>query len=238
MANTDAIAVMQPYVFPYIGYFQLINAVDVFVLYDDVNFIKGGWINRNRILLKEEDHTFTISCKKISSFSRINEIEANFTEKDKQKFLKKIEQSYIKAPYFEEAFAVVKEGLNGENQYIAEMCKKSISSVLGYLDIDTKLTVSSVEFSDTLGMGRADRLIEMTKRSGKSMYINVIGGKELYDKEYFEQNGVELSFIKSDSTIQYKQFDNDFVPWLSIIDVMMFNSKEEIKQILTQYTLI
>lgn len=237
MFKNQSIAVMQPYFFPYIGYFQLINAVDTFVLYDDVNFIKGGWINRNRILLKDEAHVFNITCKKISSFSKINEIEVGFTDKDKNKLLKKIEQSYKNAPYLNETLDVIKEGLKEMKLNIADVCYNCILSVKQYLEIETNILVSSKDFQETINLDRADRLIEISKKSNKSNYINAIGGKELYDKDYFKQRGVNLYFIQTNK-IEYQQFDNEFVPWLSIIDVMMFNSKEEIQKMLTQYTLV
>lgn len=237
MHKDKSIAIMQPYFFPYIGYFQLINAVDIFVIYDDVNFIKGGWINRNRILLKGEAHIFNITCKKISSFTKINEIEVGFTEYDKNKLLKKIEQSYKNAPYLKETLQVVKDGLTEISLNISEVCYNCILSVINYLDINTKIMVSSRDFPETTCLDKADRLIAITKKLNKTNYLNAIGGKELYSKDYFKAKGIDLFFIQTNK-IEYQQFENDFVPWLSIIDVMMFNSKEEIKKMLAQYTLI
>lgn len=237
MHKDKTIAIMQPYFFPYIGYFQLINAVETFVLYDDVNFIKGGWINRNRILLNSEAHIFNITCKKISSFSKINQIEVGFTDSDKNKLLKKIEQSYKNAPYLKETLQVVNDGLKETRLNIAEVCYNCILSVINYLGIETKIMISSKDFPETCNLDRENRLIEIAKKDGKTNYLNAIGGKDLYDKDYFKQKGVNLFFIQTNK-IEYQQFGNEFVPWLSIIDVMMFNSKEQIQKMLTEYTII
>lgn len=228
---------MQPYLFPYIGYFQMINAVDVFVFYDDVNFIKGGWINRNRMLISGSDKLFTVPLKDASSFKLIKDVEINNEVPAYSKILTTIAQSYKKAPFFSEVFPIIESVFRSPSSTIGDLAKLSIQAVNDYLGITTVLKRSSVDFADTKGMERAERLIAVCKQTGAEKYINAIGGQELYTKEYFASQGIDLKFIKSEP-IAYKQFDNEFVPWLSIIDVLMFNSVEEIQVILNKYLLV
>lgn len=231
------LAVMQPYIFPYIGYFQLINAVNTFVFYDDVNFIKNGWINRNRILLNSKDHYITIPCLKVSSFKLINEVNFDQNNKEFKKLLKTIEQAYKRAPYFDEVFSLVESVLDNPTNKISELAERSVIEICQYLGIKTQFKVSSVAFPETKGMEKADRLISICKKEKAAYYINPIGGMELYEKSYFKKDEIQLSFIKS-LPMKYDQFGNEFVPWLSIIDVLMFNTPEEIQELLLKFELI
>jgi len=230
-------AVMQPYFFPYIGYFQMIKAVDVFVFYDDVNYIKKGWINRNRILVKGKDKLFTIPLKDASQNKMINEVEIFLERPEVRKILETIKQNYKKAPFYQNVFPIIENVFSTEVSTIADLTILSIKSVNEYLGITTVLKRSSVDFADTKGLERAERLIAICKHTGAEKYINAVGGQELYTKEYFASQGIDLKFIKSEP-IAYKQFDNEFVPWLSIIDVLMFNSVEEVQVILNKYLLV
>ncbi len=229
-------AVMQPYLFPYIGYFQMINAVDVFVFYDDVNFIKGGWINRNKLLMNGSDKLFTVPLRDASSFKLIKEVEINADVPGYSKILTTIGQNYRKAPFFSEVFPMIENVLRLQNVTIGDLAIASIQAVHEYLGITTILKRCSQDFAHTKGLERAERLIAICKQTGAEQYINAIGGQELYTKEYFASQGIDLRFIKS-KPIEYKQFDNEFVPWLSIIDVLMFNSVEDIRKMLKYYTL-
>ncbi|KAB2847252.1 MAG: WbqC family protein [Melioribacteraceae bacterium] len=230
------IAIMQPYIFPYIGYFQLINAVDKFVLYDDVNFINKGWINRNRILLNGKDYLFTIPCEKASQNKLINEVEVKQEEKAVEKFLKTIKSSYNKAQFFTNVYEIIEKVFQFDKMLISEFAYKSIYSVMNYLGIEKEIVFSSKEYSNR-ELKKADRLIDICRQENCTNYINSIGGKDLYDKKYFEQNGISISFLKTEN-IEYNQFGNPFVPNLSIIDVLMFNDKNTVMKFLNQYTLI
>lgn len=231
------LAIMQPYVFPYIGYFQMINAVDIFVFYDDVNYLKNGWINRNRILVNGNEKLFTLPLKEASSFRLIKEIEVNSGLPVYKKILTTMEQNYRKAPYFSSVFPIIEDVFRADHATIADNAIHSIEAINKYLGMTTTLKRSSVEFSGTKGMDRAERLIEIGKLTGAKEYINAIGGQELYTKEYFASEGIDLKFIKP-KPIEYKQFNNEFVPWLSMIDVIMFNSIEDIKLMLNNYILL
>lgn len=231
------IAIMQPYTFPYIGYFQMIKAVDKFVFYDDVNFIKRGWINRNQILSNDEKQFFTIPLIKASQNKLINEIQINIESKEYSKLTTKIQQTYNKAPYFKQVFPVLEEIFNKKTVLISDFAINSVIKICQYLEINTEFLISSKCSSNTKGMDRADRLIEICKGEKCNDYINAIGGVELYDKEYFKKNGINLEFIKPNDII-YKQFTNFFVPWLSIIDVLMFNDVEKIHKLLNEYQIV
>lgn len=230
---------MQPYLFPYIGYFQLINSVDTFVFYDDVNFIKGGWINRNRILVNKTPHLFALPLLKPSSFKQINQIQINskLFLSWKNKFLRTLEQNYKKAPYFEETFQLVSSVFKLEYNSISELAIASIKLISRYLEINTKFEISSQKYFNSKGQEKSERLINIAIQSGCEDYINPIGGLELYNKTEFKKKGINLHFIKNELK-PYMQFNNEFVNGLSIIDVLMFNSKSQIKDMLKSYQLI
>jgi hypothetical protein len=233
------VAIMQPYIFPYLGYFQLINEVENFVVYDDVNFIKGGWIHRNRILVNNTDSLFTVPLSKLSSFSPINETRINEKsfEDWKKKFLRSIELAYKKAPNFLEINSLIRRVLDNETLLISELAINSIKEVLSYLNISVNVYVSSNRFSDSKSMNRVERIVSICNDLNSKVYINAIGGTDLYHKEEFKEKGLQLSFIKSQLE-PYKQFNNTFISGLSIIDVLMFNSIDEVRQQLNNYTLI
>lgn len=227
---------MQPYFMPYIGYFQMIKAVDVFVFYDDVNYIKGGWINRNQIIINNKATYFTIPLKNSSSFKKINEIEILKDTKDYKKIIKSVEQAYRKAPYYLEIMPIMYEVFNYNIKTISELSIESIIRISKYLQLETKFKVASKDFFHTKDLDRCNRLIQIVKECKGKYYINAIGGNKLYSKDYFKNHDVELNFIQS-LKVDYKQFNNEFIPWLSIIDVLMFNSPEEVNIMLDQYKL-
>ena len=233
------LAIMQPYLFPYIGYFQLISAVDTFIVYDDVSYIKGGWINRNRILVNSKACFFTTPINDASSYVKIKDTSIcsssfNFW---RGKFLKTIQASYKRAPFFDEVYMILTDTFEvREETTIGELATKSIINTSNYLGIKTKIIKSSSIFLNDNLSGQS-RLIDICKKANAGSYINPIGGQEIYDKLTFYQNGIHLKFLKSKMHV-YRQFDSDFIPWLSIIDVIMFNSKEEIRNLINEYELI
>jgi len=230
------LAIMQPYIFPYIGYFQLIKAVDKFVIYDDVNFINRGWINRNRILVNGKDSLFTIPLKEASQNKLINEIEVNWDDAWKSKWLKTLEQSYKKAPYFQQVRPIIEQTLEQEKTIFSEIIVENLKLINAYLGITTEIISSSSIYQNT-ELKAQTRIVDICLKEKANHYINPIGGIELYQKEVFEEQGMQLNFIKSKS-VQYPQLKNDFVPWLSIIDVLMFNSVEQIQTFLDSYELV
>lgn len=232
------LAIMQPYLFPYIGYFQLLAAVDKFVLYDDVAFIKQGWINRNAILVNGNRSLFSVPLKQATSFKRINEIVIAHTYPHwVSKFEKTLISAYKKAPYFEPAFAVVMNTLrNAEvDMPISELCRMSVLSVKDYLAMDKDIVTASEKYENR-DLAGSQRVIDICIVEKADKYVNASGGIELYSKESFKEVGIDLLFLNTDK-VEYQQFGNEFVASLSIIDVLMFNSIEQLKVLLTKYHL-
>ena len=227
------LAIMQPYFLPYIGYWQLIHAVDIFVVYDDVTYIKSGWINRNNILMDGKRRLFTIKLAGASSFRLIKDIAIFDTFSN---FIKTMRQNYSKAPFFKDFMDLADRIVTFDKSNLAAFIANSILIIGDYLGIDTKLLASSdIEKNNSL-KGQA-KVVDICRVLGATEYINAIGGVELYDAGAFAENGVELKFLQT-SFAPYKQFDNEFVAGLSIIDVMMFNPKDKIREMLNDFTFI
>lgn len=233
MADEKIIAIMQPYFLPYIGYWQLINAVDVFVIYDNIQYTKKGWINRNRYLLNGKDNIFTLPLKKDSDYLDIRDrfLFDNFNDESK-KILRKLELAYKQAPYFIETMPLLESCLIQNERNLFKYIFNSIQFVLQHLHIDTKIIISShVEIDHSLKS--KDKVIQICKSLKSNHYINPPGGVNLYDKNEFQREGIDLSFLKS-KFIEYKQYNNEFVPWLSILDVLMFNGNNKTRGFLHQ----
>jgi hypothetical protein len=229
------IAIMQPYVFPYIGYFQLIKSVDTFVAYDDVNFIKRGWINRNRILLNGHDYLFTVPCQKVSQHKLICDTELFDDRSTLDSILHTIKGAYLKAPHFEKIFPLLEKIFNSNCKFIHELAMVSILEICQYLGIERGFKSSLVYNNRELKS--ADRLIDICHKEGISNYVNAIGGMEIYTREQFATKNVEIKFLKS-TIVPYQQFDNTFIPGLSIIDVLMFNDSATVRKMMDAYELV
>ena len=222
------IAIMQPYLFPYIGYFQLINSVDTFVIYDDIQYTKKGWINRNRILANGKDVYISVPLKKDSDYLNVNQRELSLSwEDDKKKLLNKIKASYQKAPFFKTVFPLIENCLNFKDPNLFNFIYHSLQIFCKELDIHTKFVISStLEIDENLKS--AEKVKAICKKMNADYYLNPIGGRELYKKEDFKENNISLNFLQTENKT-YKQFENEFIPFLSIVDVMMFNGREVAK---------
>lgn len=229
-------AIMQPYFCAYIGYYQLINSVDKFVICDNMQYTRRGWFNKNRFLDNGSERTFTLPLKKGKSYVNVNlrYLADNYTE-ERTRILKQIQYLYKKAPFYSENFPLVKRLFEQENNNLFEFIHFSVVELCSMLDIKTQIVVcSNLDIDHELKS--QDRIIEICKHLKTDIYINSMGGKKLYDKEYFNKEGIELRFIKS-KNINYPQFNHEFVPQLSIIDVLMFNDIEKVKNFLNDYEL-
>ena len=227
------LGIMQPYFMPYIGYWQLMAAVDKYVVYDDVNYIKGGWVSRNNILMNGQAHMFTITLNGASPNKHFNEIEVR---DDFVKFRKMLQSCYTKAPYYQEVMPVLEQVFSYENRNLGAFLYHSYQVILDYLDINTELLLSSeIEKDNTLRAG--EKVKHICHVLGADTYYNAIGGQELYDAADFAQQGIALKFLRTNN-ITYPQYKNDFVPNLSIIDVLMFNRKEGTQKLFKEYTLV
>lgn len=227
------IAIMQPYFLPYIGYWQLINAVNLFVIFDDVNFINKSFINHNNILINYQKQQFTLELIKASQNKIINTITIGNNQKN---LLKTIEMAYKKAPYFMNIFPIIENILLQKEKNLSKYIGFSLAEISTYLGINTQFIYSS-DVNKNNDLKAQNKIIEICKKLEAKNYINPIGGQELYNKKIFEHEKINLNFLKTDF-IEYKQFKNEFIPYLSIIDILMFNSIVEIKNMLDKYTLI
>ena len=218
---------MQPYFFPYIGYFQLISATNQFVIYDNIKYTKKGWINRNRFLLNSGSATFSIPLTRDSDFLDIRDRRIS-SEYRREKLIRKLEAAYQYAPQFESTFPLILEIINNSSDSLFEYVKNSVQRLCHHLDIDTKIVISSQVMIDHQ-LKSKEKILALCQKLGADEYINSIGGLDLYSFEAFQASGVTLKFIKT-KPIQYPQFEKDCIPSLSIIDVLMFNPLSQVKQ--------
>lgn len=218
---------MQPYLFPYIGYFQLIHAVDLFVYCDNMQYTKKGWINRNRYLALDKEETFTLPLQDAPQKSHIMErkISPDFQAKT---LITKFERNYKRSSHFLENFEIIKNILSLEETSLLKFTVNSLLQICRYLGIQTKFQSTSeipIDHSKT----KEDKVIAMCAALETKKYINSSGGRALYSKDNFQKHGISLGFLIPHE-FKYEQFTNQFIPWLSIVDVLMFNSVERIKQ--------
>lgn len=224
------VAIMQPYFLPYIGYFQLMAAVDSFIVYDNIKYTKKGWINRNRILLNDQDCTFTLPLKKDSDFLDVcqRSISADF---GRLSLLNKIKGAYQQAPYFKTVFPFIEDVINYPDNNLFNYIMNSLVRLKDYLGLRCQLHISS-----TIGIDHSlkseTKVIELCTAMRATAYINPPGGRELYTADTFSRKGIDLCFIQP-KLIEYPQFGGEFVPWLSIIDLLMFNNVREIQRLIT-----
>ena len=231
------LAITQPYLFPYIGYWQLIAAADRFVLLDDVNYIKKGFINRNRILYGNSDHQFTISLDHPSQNNLIMDSKLSADPESRMNFLRLVQDAYRHAPYYDAVYPIIERVMTNNELDLTEFIFYSIRETAAYLGVKTEFTKSSLVEKDP-ALRAQDRIIAICKKLDADTYINPAGGRELYDQETFAANGLQLYFIDmKQDMVRYKQFAVPFIENLSIIDVMMFNSVEEIGELLKYYEL-
>lgn len=219
------LGIMQPYFLPYIGYFQLIVAVDVFVVYDNIQYTKKGWINRNRLLQNGADAMFSLPLKKGSDYLDVRD-RALADTFERTKLLNQFRGAYRRAPYFDATMPLLERIIGYEDDNLFGYVHHSIKQTCAHLGIATKVQVSS-DITMDHGLKGQDKVIALNRAVGATVYRNAIGGTELYSRELFAANGIALQFIKS-RPMEYKQLGDPFVPWLSIVDVMMFNSVEHI----------
>ena len=229
------LAIMQPYFLPYIGYFQLIAAVDQFIVYDNIKYTKKGWINRNRMLQNGKDVMFSVPLKKGSDKLNVceREIAADF---NRDKLLNQLNGTYKQAAYFTETFPLIEQIVRYEDVNLFRYLHHSIVKICHHLGLTTKIIISS-QIGINHKLKGQDKVLALCTATGAGTYINTIGGVDLYSVEAFRERRIDLKFIRP-IPFEYLQYGNAFVPWLSIIDVMMFNSVHEIQGQLTQYDLI
>lgn len=251
------LAIMQPYFMPYLGYFQAIAAVDKYIIYENLTFIKDAWMNRNRLVQKNGTILqINVPLLHKSSNTLISDVKIDNSQKWSDKILKMLVLNYKGAKYYEEVYNLIQEIFSIKYDTLHQLNSVSIIKIARYLDIDTEIIFDNsnyIEFEEKLNsfddysifpslektkpIKKVARVLEMCSCEKSNYFINAIGGQELYSKEEFKKYGIDLYFIKMDN-VEYKQFSNEFIPNLSIIDVLMHNGKEGTKELLNKYTLV
>jgi len=231
----SSVAIMQPYFLPYIGYFQLISAVDKFIIFDDVSYIKRGWINRNRILLAGQSHMVTLPLNNASQNKAICELSLVSAPLWRRKLLRKVEEAYSKAPHRQEVCVLLESILQFGSDDLSAFLVNSIILVNRSIGISTPLVHSSRVYENSQLKGES-RIIDICLIENATDYLNPIGGTSLYEKHVFAEKQISLKFLDS-APREYKQYGNDHVPWLSILDVMMFNGFEGTHKMLGEFRL-
>ena len=230
------LGIMQPYFLPYIGYWQLLNAVDAYVILDDVNYIGRGWINRNRILIHGEPAYLNLPVSKASQNRKINELQVNWDEKERLRAKRKVELAYKRAPYFDSVYPLFCGIVDDEQRNLSEYLTDSIRKICEYLEIETPILLSSKLEKDHSRKGQ-ERILDICDHLGASEYYNAIGGQALYSGSRFQEHKIQLGFVET-GVIEYEQFGSVFVPGLSILDVMMFNPVKRIQEFLGEYVIV
>jgi len=229
------IAIMQPYFFPYIGYWHLMRAVDCFVVFDDVNFIQRGWINRNRILVNGKPSLFTMPLDQASQNRRICDITICSDVPWREKLLKTVSNTYRRAPYYSSVIGLIENVISNQEKNLSRFLCHQLHAIASYLGIDAGIKPTSRAYGNASLQGQY-RIIDICKKEKATVYLNPPGGKALYDPQLFKDSGLDLHFV-TPLPVKYPQFVHEFVPWLSIIDVMMFNSQAAIVSLLDRYCL-
>lgn len=232
------VSIMQPYFVPYIGYFQMIHASDVFVVYDNIEYTKKGWINRNRILNQNEPLLISLPLAKGSDFEHVvqRQLADTFHAKDKIKLFGRIKELYRKAPYYNETQVLIEQLIDCEETNLFSYIHHSIVAICQHLGIQTEIKISSTLPIDHTLRGQ-DKVVSICKSLSATQYINAIGGVELYSFAHFKDHNMALTFIQSTAK-PYDQRISTFVPWLSIIDVLMFCGQQVTKNKLDEYQLL
>lgn len=225
------IAIMQPYFMPYLGYFQLVHSVDKFLFFDDVNYIKRGWINRNKILSNNEEFMFSVPLKKVSQNKYINEIYLSDDKYWIKKFLKTIEYSYHNQKNFKEVYPLIEEMVFYETDKISELAANSVIRISEHLGLKREFSKTSLLPNIDREQKGSHKILDICKKEDASAYVNAIGGIRLYDKEDFNNYNINLGFIKT-KPIEYEWWS------LSMVHLLMVFDKDELHRMLNAYEII
>ncbi len=226
---------MQPYLFPYIGYFAYIHATDKFMFYDDVQFIMRGWINRNRISLNGREHMITVPLVGASPNKNINETKV-MDNGWQDKALSTIRQAYLRAPEFAMVFPLITEILTSGDRTIDKLAGRSVRTVCKYLGMSAPVASTSAAHGNAM-LGRVERLVDICRREGSETLIVPEGGRSLYDREVFADAGIRLHYLRPLETPYPRGPHAPWIPWLSIIDVLMHLPPAEVRALLDRYEL-
>lgn len=227
---------MQPYLFPHLGYFQLVHVADTFVFLDDVEFIKQGWINRNRLLVQSRAAFFSVPIEAASSFRPIHETKISQQRFPlwKKKFLKTFSQNYPRGPNFDEAYDLVDNIFSLPTNHISELAEYSVRQCCEFLDIDVNFKRSSTDFNQT-DLSGVDRILNICESTGCVRYVNASGGRQLYRQGDFSPLNVELCFLIPDYLAgQSTEANLD----LSILHLLAIRGREGTKLLMDRFSLL
>ncbi|NBX35056.1 hypothetical protein EBR16_06815 [bacterium] len=224
------VAVMQPYLLPYLGYFQLVAAVDLFIVYDNIKYTKKGWINRNRLLVEGKDQVFTLPLRSGADAAMVCErrLADDFRPR---KLLDQFRGAYRPAPHFGRVFPLLERIFLHPDPNLFGFLHHALVAVCAELGIRTEIRVSS-SFGIDHTLRHQEKVLALCAAAGATTYVNAIGGTELYEPAAFAARGLDLRFVRT-RPLEYPQFGHPFVPWLSIVDVMMFNPPERVQQLIS-----
>ncbi len=230
------IGIMQPYFLPYLGYWQLMDAVDCYVILDDVAFIKGGWIHRNRIQNHGHEQRIILPVSGASQNRMICELQLARGVRAWKKLHRSVQLAYCHAPQYADTAPLFERVLDFPDNNLSGFLTNSIREVAHYLSINTTiLRASEVEYDRSLH--GVNRILELCSQLGADYYYNAIGGKLLYDPQCFAQRDISLRFVRMKQTLSYPQGKHAFCPGLSILDAMMYNGQQELRSLLQEFEL-
>jgi hypothetical protein len=231
------IAIIQPYLFPYPGYFQLMDASDHFILLDDVNYINRGWINRNNILVQEKPFRFTLPLQKVSQNKKINETLIAPDAKWKNKFMGTLHMAYHQSPYYPEVIELIKTIIYFDELRLSIFLQNSLVSIVAFIGMEPRIISLSSAGAQT-GLKGQERILDLCSTFKANEYINLPGGKHLYNPDEFARRSIRLLFIEPHLPVYPQSNQHAFIPGLSIIDVLMNNSKESARKMVKDYDIV
>lgn len=235
------LGIMQPYFMPYLGYFSLIKNTDEFILFDTVQFIRHGWIERNRILKPNGGWQYfqVPIIKKNGRETVIKDVRVNNSENWKSKIIAQLQHYKKTAPFYKIVVELLNDVFDSDYDDIVLLNKVSLERICSYLGIARKMKVFSEMHLDIAPVSAPDEwALNICKAiEGVDEYWNPIGGLSFFDKSKYNNAGIKIFFQEMVLT-PYRQFGSGFEPGLSIIDVMMFNSPESINEMLDNYKLL
>ena len=231
------ISVMQPYFFPYLGYFSLIQDSDVFVVLDNVQYVRRGWMNRNRVIGKNQSPVyFHLSTIKAPQKTMTRQIKIDHNREWKKTLLDKLDYYEKSAPYFEETKAMVERLISFETDSLCDMNIHILEELCKFLGITTKFVLASdLEIDESKIIETDDWGLEITKTFGASDYINLWGGRHIYSVNKYNNSNITLKFIENE-LVYYNQHNEMFIKSLSIIDVLMYNDRAETMDLINKYS--
>ena len=230
-----AVAIMQPYLFPYIGYWQLLHAADCFVVYDDVNYINRGWINRNRILINDAPGLITLPLLQASQNRKIADIEIAPQARWQRRLLRTLEMAYRKAPCFDQVFPLLEQILGHDERNLAAFLSQQLHTLARFMGLQTRIVTSSTVYRND-HLAAQERILDICRQERATRYINAQGGRALYEPSAFAQQGIDLRFIAM-RPLPYRQRGEGFTAYLSIIDALMEVGPDGIGSHLAAYDL-